>query len=108
MMLKRRRATSSIARSAARRRRRPRQADGGPHPPSTFTHLEHDRHRGIARGTALEQPIAAAAIDQLLDELDDRTQAGRTLGMAPDERAAMVVHAHEIGAGLAREDDVVH
>src|SRR5690606_35542389 len=68
--------------------------------------LDDHRHRGVTGGAALEQAAAAATRGQFLDQFDDGTQPGRRLRMAPDERAAVIIHRLEVGAGLAREHDV--
>src|SRR5260221_1563370 len=68
--------------------------------------LEHHRHRRVARGAAMEEPDAAAAHDQLLDQLDDGAQPGRALRVPPHQRAAVIVHPLDRKAGLAAEDDV--
>src|SRR6516225_7453505 len=76
--------------------------------PLSVGDFQHYRHGGIARGTAGEQPVSAPAQRELLDQLDDGPRAHRRLRMAPDQGAAVIVHALDWHAGLAGKQDVVH
>src|SRR5215467_6179701 len=53
------------------------------------------------------QPVAAAPIDQLLNQLDDEAHAGRALRVTVDQRRAVVVERVERDVERAREVDVI-
>src|SRR5262245_14674811 len=67
-----------------------------------------DRRRGIPRGASDEEAVAPALLLELLDRLDDEPHPGRRLGMAVDERGAVVVERLDLEPHLAGEVEVVH
>src|SRR5215471_17024654 len=54
-------------------------------------HLYNHRATRVAGRAAREQTIAAATVDQLLDQLNDQAHARRSLRVAVDQRRAVVV-----------------
>jgi hypothetical protein len=59
------------------------------------------RARSITGGTTLEQAPSVAKQCEFLDQFDYRAHSGGSLWMVPDQGTAVVVHGHQVRAGLA-------